>query len=221
SLKTHFPSLIDDGMSVTFDRNTALSNEMLHFLTWEHPMVVGAMEMIATEEKGNACLISIQNTGLKPSTIIIESLFSLQAPADAQLQISRYLPADSTRLVACEKLIERTKILTSQLIYSNHASVPLNVALQVIKMKQKEIKNIINAIENKADRILPDQIKQAQDLANTELDEEINRLKALQKVNNNVRIEEIEFLQQQKQQTLDALSQAQTQMNAIRVLVCV
>ncbi|HFC29474.1 MAG TPA: RNA polymerase-associated protein RapA, partial [Oceanospirillales bacterium] len=46
SLKTHFPHLIEDGMSVTFERETALSNETLHFLTWEHPMVVEALDMI-------------------------------------------------------------------------------------------------------------------------------------------------------------------------------
>ena len=31
SQHAHFPGLIEDGMSITFDRNTALSNETLHF----------------------------------------------------------------------------------------------------------------------------------------------------------------------------------------------
>ena len=96
--------------------------------------------MIATEEKGNACLVAINNTGLQPSTIIIEALFNLSASADSSLQLSRFLPTDSIRLIADEKLIDRTEALSSQFIYSNHLSVPLNVALQVIKMKQKEMK---------------------------------------------------------------------------------
>ena len=220
SLKTHFPGLIEDGMSITFDRETALANETLHFLSWEHPMVVEAMDMIASEEKGNASLISLKNTGLKPSTILVECLFSLHAPADAALQLSRYLPKDSIRLVADEKLIDRTKVLTAQLIHLNHSSVPLNVALQVIKMKQIEIKKVLTAIENKANKLLPEQIKQAQELATQELDSEIARLETLSQVNDNVRSEEIEHLKQQKQQTLEALAQAKTQMNAIRILVC-
>jgi ATP-dependent helicase HepA len=220
SLKTHFPGLIEDGMSITFDRETALSNETLHYLSWEHPMVVEAMDMIASEEKGNASLISLKNSGLKPSTILVECLFNLHAPADAALQLSRYLPTDSIRLVADEKLIDRTKLLTTQLIHLNHSSVPLNVALQVIKMKQAEIKNVLTAIENKANKLLPEQIKHAQNLASNELDDEIARLEALSLVNNNVRSEEIKYLKQQKQQTLESLSQAKTQMNAIRILVC-
>ncbi|MBL4659564.1 MAG: RNA polymerase-associated protein RapA [Alcanivoracaceae bacterium] len=220
SQHSHFPGLIEDGMSITFDRDTALSNENLHYITWEHPMVVEAIEMIASGEKGNASLIALQNTGLPPSTVMIESLLNLHAPADASLQLSRYIPADSIRLIADEKLMDRTKALTIQFIHNNHSSVPLNVALQVIKMKVAEMKKIITAIENKAERILPELIKQAQELAEKELDGEIIRLQNLSKINDNIRCEEIEHLQTQKQLTLKALSEAKIQMNAVRVLVC-
>ncbi len=220
NLKTHFPGLIDDGMSVTFDRDTALSNETLHYLTWEHPMVVEAMEMITSGEKGNASLISLKNSGLKPSTILLETLFSLHAPADASLQLSRYLPADPIRIVADETLRDRTKVLTSLAIHNNHQSVPLNVALQVIKMKQAEIKKVVSAIEKKIEIILPDLVEEAKQKAELELNQEIQRLESLREVNGNVRPEEIEFLKIQKQQTLEAILAAKAQMNAVRVLVC-
>lgn len=218
--RSHFPGIIEEGMSVTFDRDTALSNETLHYITWEHPMVVEAMEMVATEEKGNASLVTLKNTGLPPSTIIIESLFHLNAPADSSLQISRFLPADSIRLVADERLMDRTKVLDGQFIHNNHSSVPLNVALQVIKMKTIEMKKIIAAIEGKSERILPEYIKTAQIQAETTLDAEINRLKDLSQINNYIRTEEIDHLESQKSETLTALAQAKVQMNAIRVMVC-
>ena len=220
SLKTHFPGLIEDGMSVTFDRETALANETLHFLSWEHPMVSESMEMLATQEKGNACLVTLKNTGLPPSTIMVECLFNLHAPADANLQISRYLPADSIRLVADEKLINRTHSIEPQFIHNNHSSVPLNVALQVIKMKTTEMKNIVTVIEKKADSLLPELILKTQELVQTELDDEIQRLTNLSQINHNVRSEEIQHLLDQKNNTLKALSQAVMQMNATRVLVC-
>ncbi|MFK8011520.1 MAG: RNA polymerase-associated protein RapA [Marinicellaceae bacterium] len=218
--RSHFPGIIQEGMSVTFDRETALSNETLHYITWEHPMVVEAMDMITSEEKGNASLVTIKNTGLPPSTIIIESMFHLNAPADAALQISRYLPADSMRLVADEKLIDRTKSLDSQFIHNNHSSVPLNVALQVIKMKAKDMKKIIAAIESKSEKLLPTMIKNSQAKAEELLDIEINRLKELSQVNHHIRKEEIVHLENQKTQTIKSLSQAKAQMNAVRVLVC-
>ena len=220
SLKGYFPALIEDGMSVTFDRETALADETLHYLTWEHPMVVESMEMIATEEKGNACLISLSNTGLPPSTIIVESLFNFSTPAESHLQISRYLPTDSIRIVADEKLIDRSKALTIPAIQNNHSSVPLNIALQVVKMKQAEIKKIISAIETKIEKVQPEYIKQAQEKSESILNKEIERLQTLAKRNPNVRESEIEYLQQQKQKTHKTLEQLQIQMNAVRVLVC-
>ena len=220
SLKTHFPHLIEDGMSVTFNRETALSNETLHFLTWEHPMVVDALDMIATEEKGNASLISLKNTGLKPSTIIVETIYNIQAPSDSCLQIARYLPSESIRLVADENLINRTEKLNSLDIHNNHEPVSLNIALQVIKLKQKEIKKVVEAIEGKIEKILPEQIELAKIKAEEKLDLEISRLITLSNVNPNIRTEEIEFLKKQKQQTLKALDEAQAQMNAVRVMVC-
>ncbi len=220
SLKTHFPGLIDDGMSVTFDRETALANETLHFLSWEHPMVIESMEMIASEEKGNASLITLKNTGLPPSTIMVEALFNLHAPADTALQLSRYLPSDSIRLIADEKLINRTAAIDPVFIANNHDSVPLNVALQVIKMKAAELKKIIAVIEKKAESLVPELIQAAQADVERELDNEILRLENLSKINHNVRAEEIQHLQNQKTESLKALSEAIVQMNAIRVLVC-
>jgi ATP-dependent helicase HepA len=220
SLKTHFPGLTEDGMSITFDRETALSNETLRFISWEHPMVIEVMEMIATEEKGNACLITLKNTGLPPSTILIESLFNLHAPADSNLQLSRFLPTDSIRLVADEKLINRTNSINPEFVHNNNASVPLNVALQVIKMKTAEMKKIVAVIEKKAESLLPNLVLTAQELVEKELDSEILRLQNLSKINHNIRPDEIQHLQTQKEQTLQALSHAVVQMNAVRVFVC-
>ncbi len=221
SQHSHFPGLIEDGMSITFDRETALSNETLHFITWEHPMVVDAMDMIASGEKGNASLVTLQNTGLPPSTIMIEALFNIHAPADASLQISRYLPANDIRLVADEKLRDRTAAVDHQFIHNNHSSVPLNVALQVIKMKTPEMKKMVAAIENKSERVLPQIIEHAQQKVEEKLSLEIHRLENLSKINLNVRPEELTHLKNQKQQTLEALSNASIAMNAVRVLVCI
>ncbi|HEY5602227.1 MAG TPA: RNA polymerase-associated protein RapA, partial [Gammaproteobacteria bacterium] len=51
-----FPGLQEDGATITFDRDTALINEDMQFLTWEHPMVTGVTEMILSKELGNTAL---------------------------------------------------------------------------------------------------------------------------------------------------------------------
>ena len=45
-LTPHFPELPEDGVTITFDRETALVHEDRLFMSWEHPMVSGVMDMV-------------------------------------------------------------------------------------------------------------------------------------------------------------------------------
>ena len=46
-MQTHaFPEIGDDGLTVTYDRNTALAREDMTFLTWESPVISDVMELI-------------------------------------------------------------------------------------------------------------------------------------------------------------------------------
>ena len=38
-----FPGLLEDGMTITYDRENALTHEDIHFITWEHPLTTGAI----------------------------------------------------------------------------------------------------------------------------------------------------------------------------------
>ncbi len=50
----HFPLLPAGGMTLTFDRATALTREEFTYLTWDHPMVTAAMDLILDEGFGQA-----------------------------------------------------------------------------------------------------------------------------------------------------------------------
>ena len=41
-----FPGIPDGGITITFDRQTALQREDIAFLTWDHPMVRGAIDLL-------------------------------------------------------------------------------------------------------------------------------------------------------------------------------
>ena len=51
------------------------------------------------------------------------------------------------------------------------------------------------------------------------MDQELNRLKALRKVNNSIRLEEIEYLQETTEMLLEAIENAEVRMDALRVIV--
>jgi ATP-dependent helicase HepA len=184
-------------------------------------MVVESMEMLAYEEKGNVTLVTLKNSRFKPSTILIEINFNLEVIADKKLQVSRFLPDNSLRILLDESQQIRTEMFGSNFIQANCGSVPHNVALQIIKMKQTEIKQTIKSIEALASMQLPTLLESCLLEADDYLSFEINRLKSLSQLNSNVREEEIQFFEEQKQTTLKALKTGDIKMNGIRILVCI
>src|SRR5439155_934455 len=53
-LADSFPGLPAEGLTVTCDRKRALAREDIQFLTWDHPLVTGALDLLLGSEKGNS-----------------------------------------------------------------------------------------------------------------------------------------------------------------------
>ena len=76
-----FPSLDADGMTVCFDRNQALSREDIQFITWEHPMSLGVLDLMTRQAFGNANVALIRNKGIKAGTLLVEAWFRVEVIA--------------------------------------------------------------------------------------------------------------------------------------------
>ena len=98
-LTGYFTGLNEDGISITFDREKALSREDLEFLSWEHPMVSEAMEMVMTTELGNSAIATISLKGIQPGTLLLETFFIAHCVAPKDLQLNRFLPLSPIRLL--------------------------------------------------------------------------------------------------------------------------
>ena len=80
-LNPSFPCLRDDGITVTFDRATSLSQEDAHFISWDHPMVQGTMDMICDDDFGCASVALLKNKKLPVGTFFVELIFVAEASA--------------------------------------------------------------------------------------------------------------------------------------------
>ena len=100
---SNFPGLHQDGMTITYDRNTALENEDIHYINWEHPLVINAMDMVLSQELGNSALTAVEYKAVPAGSILLECLFILESASNAALQSARYLPPTAIRIVMDEK----------------------------------------------------------------------------------------------------------------------
>jgi ATP-dependent helicase HepA len=94
-----FPGLDPEGMTVSLDRDYALTREDVHFLTWEHPMAQGLLDLFRTQEYGNANVALIRNKGIKPGTLLLELFFRLETVAPKGLGVDAALPSQTLRIL--------------------------------------------------------------------------------------------------------------------------
>ncbi|NOX75897.1 MAG: RNA polymerase-associated protein RapA [Gammaproteobacteria bacterium] len=214
-----FPGLSDDGMTVTYSRATALANEDLQFMSWEHPLMTGAMDMIAHNEMGNTAFNAIHTPMLVPGSLLLECVFVLGAASRTALQASRYLPPTTLRLLVDLKGKDYARVLDLKTLRECAVSVDDEIILQVIQSQTTELKTLIGLCEDAATRRVPEFVERAQRDARHTLFDEIDRLVALQKINPNVREEEIEFYREQWQEVEQLLEQVTPRLDALRVIV--
>jgi ATP-dependent helicase HepA len=215
----NFPGLNEDGLTATYNRKVALSREDFHFLTWEHPMVSGAMEQIINSEFGNATFCTMALPPVPAGTLVLEAMFTTHCPAPKRLQLHRYLPQTMQRIVVGSNGLDMTNILKPEHITARMTFVKKPVAHNIIEHGQDAIKGLITTAEGlivkHQKNLIAESVEhmQQQELASLE------RLLALAQVNSNIRESEIT---QQKSNIVELesyLERASFKLDAIRVIL--
>jgi len=215
------PGLPEDGMTVTYDRTIALSNEDVRFLSWEHPFVRNAMDMVLTSEFGNTALIAIKYSGAKPGTLLLECHFLMEFADDRKFENQRYFPNSSVSVLVDENKREHSRLLDAESIQQIVQPVDSDTSLKIVKAKQSEISTLLELAAQIADRQVSEMVEAAKQRGDAVLGRELDRLNALQQINANVRDDEIEFFRNQLNHFEAALGNAKLRLDAVRVMIAV
>lgn len=210
-----FPLLPDEGMTLTYDRNTALAMEDIHFLTWEHDMVIGAMEMVLDNELGNTAVTAIKLPGVKPGTLLLESLFVLESPQ----RTSRYLPPTTVRVLLDESGKDLAAIVSHDAMKALKAKVDKKTSVKVVRARAEQLQDLVRHSEKRAAAQLDAIMQQASTRSTHLLSEEIHRLEALRQVNPNVRDDEIDFFSRELQDLNHIIESLRLRLDGLRVIV--
>ncbi|MFN2329693.1 MAG: RNA polymerase-associated protein RapA [Chromatocurvus sp.] len=218
-LMPEFPHLPEEGRTVTFDRDIALAREDMAFLTWEHPMVSESMEGILATELGNTAIGTIALKGVAPGSLLLESLFTVSCPAPRQLQLQRFLSLSPVRILVDNKSRDLSGLMPHDKLNDLVTRVNRSTGLAIIKQVRSQVEEHLNAATSIAETQLRSIITGARDAADDTLGVEIERLEALQRINPQVREDEIEHLRWQREESLRLIDRASLQLQAVRLIV--
>lgn len=214
-----FPSLPEGGLSVTFSRAVAQSRDEVHFLTWEHPMVTGAMDMVLGSEFGNACLAVVKSARLPPGSLLVECLFVIVCPAPRGLRVQRYLRKSMLRVVVDGTGEDVSETLQTDRLNTIARDVPPATATKVVQRMQDQIEQLVEHATHIGEVRQEGIVAEARSVLESQLGSEITRLRHLANVNPNVRAEEIAALEDQLVTARRFLDSAQLKLDAVRVIV--
>ncbi|MFK7815762.1 MAG: RNA polymerase-associated protein RapA [Gammaproteobacteria bacterium] len=214
-----FPGLPEDGLTATYDRTKALVREDMQFHTWEHPMVAGSMDMILSGDFGNVSLCTVKLQALKPSTVLLECIFTIQCAAPKMLRLDNYFSKAIIRVLIDHNLNNLGNVLTLENMDRMAERVKKNVAQSIIKHTRTQITELIEHANGIAEVEMTELVKQASEAMKSKQAEELERLISLSKVNPNIRKEEIEYLEATTAQVEEFMQHAQLKLDAIRIAV--
>ncbi|MGR9045036.1 MAG: RNA polymerase-associated protein RapA [Gammaproteobacteria bacterium] len=215
----HFPCLPEDGVTVTTNRALALAREELQFLTWEHPMVTGAMDMVLSSETGNASVSVIKHQDLKAGRFLLELLFIVECSAPPELQVGRFLPHTPVRVLIGQDKAELTdKIAHRDLVESGVSFDKLQI-VSFLNNQRKHITAMLNEAEQQARVRMNQLIAESHKAMLASMTGEIKRLVRLKKVNPTLKEEEIEYLKDITMLLHENIQDAQLRLDAVRFLI--
>ncbi len=213
-----FPGLPAEGLIVTTDRARALAREEIQFLTWDHPLVTGALDLLLGSGAGNCCLVHWPNA--PQAGLLLEAVYLLECVAPPALHVDRFLPPIPLRVIVDAQ--------------GDAVSAAVADSLRAARLKPADPRGVMDRAVVR-DELVPMLIEAAAALAEAQarplvanarremasrLTLEIERLRALRQVNRSVRPEEIDRLVEQQEALDSHLARARVRLDAMRLILC-
>ncbi len=207
------PGVSDEGIEVTYKREIATQLEHIGFINPDSKILNQCIDSVLTDTIGKSSLCFVNQAGVPVGAYWVEIIAVLNPIAPAYLQLSRYLPATPVRVCLDAKMqAEETEFSP------------------IFKVKPKMANQLMSALADPISKTIEQALAYAsEDLERTkkaalinmqyELDEEIQRLTELRESNPSIRVEEIDFLLEQKKALSASIENASPMLDSVRVVV--
>jgi ATP-dependent helicase HepA len=192
-----------------------LSREDLAFMSWDHPVVRGALDLLLGAESGNVAF-GVWN-GAGREAFLLEIIAVVECVAPPALHADRFLPATPVRVVVDHALVDLTDD-------AEVAAAKLEAG-DVFRLLDRGAvkKKLLPAMHEKALALAAEKmaalVTSATEEMDAQLQNEIERLEDLRQLNDHVRPEEILALRQQRDALREALGASRLRLDALRLIL--
>jgi len=214
-LKTDLAADIpDEGLSVTFDRDHALSREEVRFISMDHPLVRSALDVMLAGESGNASFGVWEGSGEKG--VYLEAYYVAEVVAPRSLDVDRFLSAKPVRVAVDHHLADASE----------------NTGLRKVRLREGNLRKLLGNAMLKT-KLMPAMMEKCEKLAEIKMatiaeegvirmqekmGAELNRLEDLAEINTAVSGKEIEQLKSQITDLQTAINSARVRLDGLKLV---
>lgn len=210
-----FPGLKAEGLTYTRDRTRALRREDLQFLTWDHPLATGALDMLLGSEKGNCAFARWPDAA--GSALYLEVVYVLECLAPQAVHADRFLPPTPIRVVVDHRGRDQSGLALA-IADAKASTAGARGLLARDDIRDTLLPKLVDRARLLADAKVPGCVDTARAAMHAQLGAEITRLRELQRVNRTVRQEEIDLLVEQEQALDRYLGASRLRLDALRLI---
>ncbi|MEO5787512.1 RNA polymerase-associated protein RapA [Gelidibacter sp.] len=211
-----FPSIPQEGIQVTFDRKRALSREDVSFLSWDHPMTTGAIDMVLSSSMGSASNGVIRGTG--SPALLLELIYVLETSGKQSIDIDRFLPHTPLRIIVDHTGKEVTDRYSVDMLNKNLMPSNIDALLENDTLANIILPNMISSASKIAKELGEKEIAKGLQQMTLKLDHEIERLKTLKTKNKDIRTEEIELAIEERAILETLIKNARVRLDALQLI---
>lgn len=213
------PGIEEEGKTLVLNRRKASQREDVAFATWEHPLISMLMDEVQTFDSSKLTASTMPIAALPEGTVLVESLFVIEASAHPRLKLNQSLP-----MTPIWQLSDANgKFLHNQFTPEKWAdrlqSVPNRVAEQWVAALRKDLIELLQNHQLNAHEQARPIITQAKQEYQRKWQGELDRLIELQKQNKQIKDEEIERQESNLQEGLSRIDDCQIRLDAIRIIL--
>ncbi len=199
-----------DGILITFNRDEALIRPDAVLMSWDHPMVTGAAELILGSERGS-CAMAIDPAQDLP--LKLQAIYVLETVAPPGLNIDRFLPPTPLNITVDHAGNAVAETMTPHL----KDSEPWKL-LEHESIRTQMIPSMIEASRELADQAAGSIIADARQRMLETLGTDYKRLEYLKQVNDNIRDEELAHARAAIAELDEKLAAARLRLDSLRLI---
>jgi ATP-dependent helicase HepA len=204
-----FP-LTAEGFRITFSRDEALIRPDAILMSWDHPMVTGAAELILGSERGS-CAIAVDPTQDIP--LKLQAIYVLETIAPPALNADRFLPPTPVCIT-----VDHSGAAVDGIVAEHLKDGEPWKLLEHESIRAQLIPSMIEATRELAEEAAKGAIADARQRMRETLGTDFKRLEYLKQINDNIRDEELVHARKAITKLDKKLAAARLRLDAIRII---